>query len=122
MNKDSHVVLCGQISVYNEDVPYPPPIPEDIQCILKGGNITRNRYLLISYAEKFPEGKQQLETWVREGRLKNRETVVEGLENTGRAFVDMMSGGNIGKQVVKVAEVTGWKWKFTDTNTVRCYT
>ena len=107
MNKDSHVVLCGQISVYNKDVPYPPPIPEDIQCILKERNITRNRYLLISYAEKFPEGKKQLETWVREGRLKNRETVVEGLENTGRAFVDMMSGGNIGKQVVKVAEVTG---------------
>ena len=107
MNKGSHVVLCGQISVYNEDVPYPPPIPEDIQCILKDRNITRDRYQVISYMEKFPDGKKQLETWVREGKLKNRETVVEGLENTGRAFVDMMSGGNIGKQVVKVAEVTG---------------
>lgn len=106
MNKDSHVVLCGQISVYNQDVPYPPPIPEDIQCILKDRNITRDRYQLISYMEKFLDGKKQLETWVREGKLKNRETVVEGLENTGRAFVDMMSGGNIGKQVVKVAEVT----------------
>ena len=114
MNKDSHVILCGQISVYNEDHPYPPPIPEDIQCTLKDRNITRDRYQLISYMEKFPDGKKQLETWVREGKLKNRETVVAGLENTGRAFVDMMSGGNIGKQVVKAAEVTRWTWKATD--------
>ncbi|XP_078372282.1 prostaglandin reductase 2-like [Oculina patagonica] len=106
MNKDSHVVLCGQISVYNKDVPYPPPIPQDLQDILKDKNITRDRYLVLNYMEKFPDGKKQLEAWVREGRLKNRETVAEGLENTGKAFVAMMSGGNIGKQLVKVAEVT----------------
>lgn len=106
MNKDSNVVLCGQISVYNKDVPYPPPVPQDVQDILKNKNITRDRYLVLNYMEKFPDGKKQLEAWVREGLLKNRETVVEGLENTGRAFVSMMSGGNIGKQVVKAAEAT----------------
>ncbi len=106
MKKDSHVVLCGQISVYNKDVPYPPPIPQDLQDILKDKNITRDRYLVLNYMEQFPDGKKKLEAWVRERRLTNRETVAEGLENTGRAFVAMMSGGNIGKQVVKVAEVT----------------
>ena len=106
MNKDGHIVLCGQISLYNEDVPYPPPMPQDIQDMLKDNNITRDRFLVLNYMEKFPDGKKQLEAWVREGKLKNRETVVEGLENTGRAFVAMMSGGNIGKQVVRVAEVT----------------
>ena len=83
---------------------FPAPVPQDIQDMLNDNNITRERFLVLNYTEKFPDGKKQLEAWVREGKLKNRETVVEGLENTGRAFVAMMSGGNIGKQVVKVSE------------------
>jgi len=105
MNQNSHIVLCGQISVYNKDVPYPPPVPEDVQSILRDRYITRDRFLVLNYMEKFPDGKKQLEAWVREGKLKHRETVASGLETTGRAFVAMMRGGNIGKQVVKVADV-----------------
>ena len=41
MNKDSHIILCGQIAVYNKDVPYPPPLPPHIEAILKEKNITR---------------------------------------------------------------------------------
>lgn len=106
MNQNSHIVLCGQISVYNKDVPYPPLLPADIQTILSNKNITRDRFLVLNYMEKFPDAKKQLEAWVREGKVKSRETVVEGLENTGRAFVAMMSGGNIGKQVVRVTDLT----------------
>ena len=41
MNENSHVVLCGQISQYNKDVPYPPPLAKDIEEILTSRNITR---------------------------------------------------------------------------------
>jgi NADPH-dependent curcumin reductase CurA len=41
--------------------------------------------------------------WIGEGRIKFRETVVEGLENTPAAFIGMMRGENIGKQMVRVA-------------------
>ena len=102
MNKNSNIVLCGQISTYNKDVPYPPPIPEDVQKILQERGISRERFMILNYLEKFPEAVRQLEAWVREGKLKNRETVEIGLENVGRAFVCMMNGGNIGKQVVKL--------------------
>ncbi|XP_068756462.1 prostaglandin reductase 2-like [Montipora capricornis] len=104
MNPNSHVVLCGQIAMYNKDVPYPPPIPEDIQNQLRNNNITRDRFLVLNYVEKFQDAKKQLEAWVREGKLKYRETIEKGLENTGRALVSLMRGGNIGKQVVKVAQ------------------
>ena len=102
MNKDSHVVLCGQISQYDKDLPYPPPIPDDITQILKHNNITRERYTVLNYPEKFQESLAQLEVWFKEGKLKNRKTFEMGLENAGKAFVSMMTGKNIGKQIIKV--------------------
>ena len=104
MNKDSNIVLCGQISTYNKDVPYPNPVPKEIEDILRERNIARDRFLILNYKEKFPVGLRQLETWIHEGKLKNRETIEMGLEHAGKAFVSMMKGGNIGKQLVKVLE------------------
>ena len=104
MNPNSHIVLCGQISLYNKDIPYPSPIPDDVQEQLQIKNITRDRFLVLNYMEKFASAKEQLEAWVREGKLKYRETIAKGLETTGYAFVSMMRGGNIGKQIVKVAQ------------------
>jgi prostaglandin reductase 2 len=105
MNKDSHVVLCGQISQYNKDLPYPPPLPPAVQEVATKNNITRERFLVLTYSEQIPAALKQLVDWVGDGKLKSRETVEVGLENMGKAFVSMMTGGNIGKQVVKVAEV-----------------
>ncbi len=102
MNKDSHVVLCGQISQYDKDLPYPPPIPDDITQILEQNNITRERYTVLNYPEKFQESLVQLEVWFKEGKLKNRETFAMGLENAGEAFVSMMTGKNVGKQIIQV--------------------
>jgi len=104
MNPNSHIVLCGQISLYNKDIPYPPPIPDDVQEQLRVKKISRDRFLVLNYMEKFASAKEQLEAWVREGKLKYRETIAKGLETTGYAFVSMMRGGNIGKQIVKVAQ------------------
>ncbi|XP_072171871.1 prostaglandin reductase 2-like isoform X1 [Diadema setosum] len=105
MNKDSHIVLCGQISMYNNlDKEYPPLLPDDIADRVKKLGITRERFVVLTYAKEFPEGMYQLATWVKEGKLKVKETVVEGLENTGAAFVSMMKGGNIGKMIVHVAD------------------
>lgn len=47
---------------------------------------------------------QNMFKYVLEGKLVVKENVFEGISSTGAAFVDMMSGGNIGKQVVKVVQ------------------
>ena len=41
--------------------------------------------------------------WLKEGRIKYRETIVDGLENAARAFVGLSHGENVGKQLVRVA-------------------
>ncbi|XP_077178841.1 prostaglandin reductase 2 [Paroedura picta] len=104
MNTNSHIILCGQISQYNKDVPYPPPLPPAIEEIRKTRSITRERFLVLNYMDKYPASTVQLCQWIKEGKLKVKETVVKGLENTGAAFQSMMSGGNIGKQIVQVME------------------
>lgn len=104
MTEKSHVILCGQISQYNKDVPYPPPIPEDILKILNERKITRERFLILDYAEKFEDSLQILANWLRENKIKIFETIEEGLENAPRGFINMMIGRNIGKQLIHVAD------------------
>ncbi|XP_072343529.1 prostaglandin reductase 2 isoform X1 [Scyliorhinus torazame] len=83
MNQNSHIILCGQISQYNKDVPYPPPLPPDTKAILKERNIARERFLVLDYSDKHEVGLVLLSQWLKEGKLKVRETVVKGLENIG---------------------------------------
>ena len=59
--------------------------------------------LVLNYSDQFPSALEQLSQWIQEGKLKTRENIVFGIENTGKAFVDMMNGTNIGKQLVQVA-------------------
>uniref|UniRef100_A0A6I8NI31 15-oxoprostaglandin 13-reductase n=1 Tax=Ornithorhynchus anatinus TaxID=9258 RepID=A0A6I8NI31_ORNAN len=70
MNENGHVVLCGQISQYNRDVPYPPQLPPAVEAILKERNITRERFTVLNYRDKFDSGILQLSRWFREGKLK----------------------------------------------------
>uniref|UniRef100_A0A672K1I2 15-oxoprostaglandin 13-reductase n=1 Tax=Sinocyclocheilus grahami TaxID=75366 RepID=A0A672K1I2_SINGR len=111
MNPGGHVILCGQISQYNKDVPYPPPLSEDTQETLHHKNITRERFVVLNYMEKHEEGLMQLSHWVKTGQKKVLETVVNGvyycyyfLICMHYAFCFMMTGGNIGKQVVKISD------------------
>ena len=56
------------------------------------------------FAPRYEDGLRQLSTWLKEKRLVYREDVVDGLENAPRAFIGMLQGKNIGKQLVKVGE------------------
>jgi NADPH-dependent curcumin reductase CurA len=60
-------------------------------------------FLVFQFAERYDEGLRQLAEWLKQGKLKYREKIVEGLENTPRAFLGMLRGENTGKQLVKVA-------------------
>ncbi|XP_005799356.1 prostaglandin reductase 2 [Xiphophorus maculatus] len=104
MNKGGHVILCGQISQYNKDVPYPPPLSDKTQEILQSRNITRERFMVLSYMSKAEAALSELSQLVKSAQIKVLETVVNGIENMGVAFCSMMKGGNVGKQIVKIPD------------------
>ncbi|MCC6383431.1 MAG: hypothetical protein IT304_13070 [Dehalococcoidia bacterium] len=58
---------------------------------------------MFDFAKKYGPALAQMAEWVRAGRLINRETVIDGIENTPRAFLGMMRGENTGKMIVRIA-------------------
>ncbi|XP_040916538.1 prostaglandin reductase 2 [Toxotes jaculatrix] len=104
MNNGGHVILCGQISQYNKDVPYPPPLTQETQEALQRKSITRERFMVLNYMSKADAALFELSQYVKSGQIKVLETVVNGIENMGDAFCSMMKGGNIGKQIIKISE------------------
>ncbi|XP_066464439.1 prostaglandin reductase 2-like isoform X2 [Eleutherodactylus coqui] len=102
MAKNSNILVCGQISQYNTDFAYPPPIPAQTAAILKERNIRREISVVFDYVDHFEMAIEQLGEWVRTGKLKVKETITHGIENTAGAFLSMLKGGNIGKQIVQI--------------------
>jgi NADPH-dependent curcumin reductase CurA len=99
LNHGARVIICGQISFYNLDRPDVGPRPQPYllisRALMKG-------FIITDYAQRFSEGVTQLARWLSEGKLKYAETIVEGFENTPRAFIGLFKGENLGKQIVKV--------------------
>ena len=61
-------------------------------------------FIVTDYESEFEDGVDALTRWFYEGKLQNKETVVAGLENAGKAFEGLFEGFNTGKLVVKIAE------------------
>jgi hypothetical protein len=55
------------------------------------------------YGDQYSDFSEQMQKWLKDDKIKYKEHVVEGLENTVSAFNDMLSGKNFGKTVVKIS-------------------
>ena len=94
----ARVVICGQVSQYND----PRPQPTFHPALLIVYRARMQGFLVNDYAPRFGEAIPRLARWVASGRLKWREDVTDGLENAPRAFIGMLNGENRGKAIVKV--------------------
>lgn len=95
------VAVCGSISSYNSDIKSLP------QCTILQPTIIFNQlkvegFIVKRWNDRWHEGIQQNLQWIREGKLIYRETITKGFENMFDAFIDMLSGKNIGKAIVQV--------------------
>jgi NADPH:quinone reductase len=101
INTRARIGVCGQISQYNLDTPQMGPRWLG-QLIIKQAKA--EGFLVSQFADRFEEGYKQLSTWLKQKKIKYREDIMEGLENAPKAFIGMLEGRNIGKQLVRVAE------------------
>jgi len=101
INVRARIVVCGQISQYNADKP--PTGPRLLgHLIVKQAKA--EGFLVFQYSSRYGEGLKLLANGFRAGKLKYREQVIDGIENAPRAFIGMLQGENIGKQLVRVAQ------------------
>ena len=94
------IIACGGISRYNEEKPQPGP--------WNLFNITTKRLtmkgLIVSdWLDRRSQFEDEVGGYFRTGKLKSRETVVDGIEHAADAFIGLFQGQNIGKMVVKLA-------------------
>jgi NADPH-dependent curcumin reductase CurA len=59
-------------------------------------------FIVLDYAPRYTEAAMQLGKWKMLGKLKDRQTVVEGLEQAPDAINMLFTGGNTGKLIVKL--------------------
>jgi NADPH-dependent curcumin reductase CurA len=99
LNMGARVVLSGALAAYNESGPVPGPVNlfklVTQRALMKG-------FMVTDYVAEYPAAIAEMTEWLKAGRLKNAEEVVEGIENTGAAFCRMFAGGNRGKLLVRL--------------------
>ncbi len=97
----ARIVVCGQISQYNLEEPAMGPRNMRMLTVHQA---RMEGFLVSQFAGRHEDGRLRMAQWIREGKVKYREDVVEGLENAPGAFIGMMRGANFGKLLVKVSE------------------
>ncbi len=99
INKFARIVVCGSISVYNETT---VPMGPRLETIILRNSALMQGFLIGNYVAKYGEAMTFLTRALEEGKLISKETIAEGFENIPQAFMDLFSGKNTGKMIVKV--------------------
>jgi NADPH:quinone reductase len=101
LNKFARIPVCGAISTYNK---VEADMGPRVQSALIKTSALMKGFTVSDYSERFKEGGAALAGWLTEGKLKYEETITEGFDHIVDAFLDLFTGANLGKQLVKVAD------------------
>jgi NADPH-dependent curcumin reductase CurA len=99
LNDFARVPVCGLIAQYNDAAPRPGP---SLRFVLTRRLMVRG-FIVSDHAARAADFERDMAAWVRAGKVRFREDVVEGLENAPEAFIGLLKGRNFGKLVVRVA-------------------
>ena len=93
------IVLCGAISVYNEQSRPPGPRTSSTSSSSEDG---WRAFVVLDYLDRFLEAQIDMVGWMAEGKVKHAEHLVDGLERAPEALNLLFTGGNTGKVIVKL--------------------
>ena len=98
MNPFGRVALCGLIAGYDgQDISL-----KNVRSILVNRLLVQG-FIVSEHLDLWPEATKELAGAVAAGKIKYRETIAQGIESAPRAFIGLLRGENLGKQLVKMA-------------------
>ncbi|MEP7380482.1 MAG: NADP-dependent oxidoreductase [Gemmatimonadota bacterium] len=97
-NAFARVALCGMIAGYDG-----APIPMLLPQLLLTNRMTMEAFIISEHMDIWPEALRELGTLVANGKLKYRESIVDGIAAAPEAFLGLLKGKNIGKQLVRLS-------------------
>jgi NADPH-dependent curcumin reductase CurA len=98
--RHARVVICGAVSQYNNTAPVKGP---SNYLSLLVNRATMTGMVVFDYAARYGDAVREMGNWMKAGKLKSREHIVEGLEKFPETLLMLFSGENMGKLVLKVA-------------------
>ena len=105
LNAKARIPVCGLIAHYNDTAL--PPGPDRLGLLtrtLLTKRIKMQGFIIFDdYADRYGEFAAQMSAWLKDGKIKYREDLVDGLENAPQALIGLLEGKNFGKLVVRVA-------------------
>lgn len=100
MRLNGRIAVCGMIAQYNETAP--PPGPANFVMVIPQ-RLTIKGFLVTDYIDMMPDFMRDMTAWTKAGKMKWRETIVDGIENAPEAFIGLFRGENFGKMLVRLA-------------------
>lgn len=99
MNTHGRIVMCGMIDQYNATKP--PAGPSNLGYVI-AKQLRMQGFIVMDYMDRMPQFYADMGKWIAEGKIKWKETVMEGIENAPAAFIGLFKGENFGKMIVKL--------------------
>ena len=99
MNLHSRIVVCGLIAEYSATEPYGYKMLRSVLV----NRIKMQGMIVFDWKERYGEALKGLSGYLSEGKLKYRESVVDGIDNAPKGLIALLKGDNFGKQLVKLA-------------------
>jgi NADPH-dependent curcumin reductase CurA len=95
----ARVVICGTASVASWD---PPPTGPRVERHILVKRVRMAGFLVLDYQHRYAEAVTRLAAWVRAGRIRYREDILEGIERCPGAIAELYRGENLGKRLIRL--------------------
>jgi NADPH-dependent curcumin reductase len=103
LNNFARVPVCGLIAHYNAtELPAGPNLVPLLMHSILVKRLTFRGFIVGDFAAQYPEFMADMSGWLRDGHVKYREDITDGLDNAPRELIGLLKGENFGKKIIRV--------------------